>query len=388
MSLGSEIAANARQIVPAIVELRRAIHREPELGWHERETTRRVAAALENLGVSVTVRSSGLGAVADVGHGTNAVGFRADLDALPISELNDVTYRSRVDGVMHACGHDAHAAIAVGIAAVLARLGDFGGRARFIFQPAEEQIPGGATELRAERVHEGLRSIIGFHVDPTLEPGRIGLRVGGITGASDRFRIHLSGPGGHTSRPHQTVNLAYVAARVVTDLPETIRQTIDPREALALVFGSVHGGSAANVIPTEVTLAGTARMFDHDLWRDMPKMIEKAVGELVHPSGARFELDYHRGSPPTVNDERVIHVVRTAVSDVLGPDAEAETHQSLGSEDFAWYLEDIPGALIRLGSAVRGRTVDLHSATFDIDEAALETGMIAGTAAILGLLNN
>lgn len=388
MSLSSEIATAARSILGEIVELRRAIHRHPELGWSEFETTKKVAAALESFGVEHSVRPSGLGATADVGTGENAVGFRADLDALPIAELNDVPYRSEVDGVMHACGHDAHTAVGVGIAAVLARLGDFGGRVRFVFQPAEEQIPGGATEMRAERVHEGLRAIIGFHVDPTLEPGRIGLRVGGITGASDRFRIHLSGPGGHTSRPHQTVNLTYVAGRVVTDLPEMIRQVIDPREPLALVFGSIHGGSADNVIPTEVKLGGTARMFDHDLWRDMPKMIEKAVGELVNPSGARFELDYQRGSPPTVNDERVIHVVRNSVTEALGPDAEAETHRSLGSEDFAWYLEDIPGALIRLGSAVRGRSVDLHSATFDIDEAALETGMIAGTAALLGLLNN
>ena len=173
---------------------------------------------------------------------------------------------------------------------------------------------------------------------------------------------------------------------MITDLPEVIRQTIDPREPLALVFGSMQGGSAENVIPAEVMIGGTARMFDHDLWRDMPKMIEKAVGDLVHPSGARFELDYYRGSPPTVNDEQVIHTIRAAVTDALGPDSDVATHQSLGSEDFAWYLEDIPGALIRLGSGIRGRTVDLHSATFDIDEAAIETGIVAGCASLLGLL--
>jgi len=386
MTRAVDIAALTRQIIPDIVELRRAIHMEPELGWFEVATTKRLATVLERFGVAPQVRESGLGAIADVGRGDNAVGFRADLDALPLRELNDVPYRSTVDGVMHACGHDVHTAIGVGIAAVLNQLGDIGGRVRFIFQPAEEKIPGGATELRAERVHEGLRCIIGFHVDPTLDPGKVGLRIGGITGASDRFRIHLSGPGGHTSRPHQTVDLVYVAGRVITDLPEVIRQTIDPREPLALVFGSMSGGSAENVIPAEVTLGGTARMFDHDLWRDMPKLIEKSVGDLVHPSGARFELDYYRGSPPTVNDEQVIHTVRAAITDVLGPEADVATHQSLGSEDFAWYLEDIPGALIRLGSGIRGRTVDLHSATFDIDEAAIETGIIAGSASLLGLL--
>jgi len=386
MTLADKIGELARHVLPGIIELRRSIHMEPELGWFEVETTRQVAAALEAAGVTPHVRESGLGLIADVGDGDRAVGFRADLDALPIRELNEVSYRSRIDGVMHACGHDVHTAIGVGIAAVLAELGEIGGRARFIFQPAEEKIPGGATELRAERVHEGLRCIIGFHVDPTLEPGKVGLRIGGITGASDRFRIHLSGPGGHTSRPHQTVDLIYVAGRVITELPEMIRQTIDPREPLAVVFGSMSGGSAENVIPAAVTIGGTARMFDHDLWRDMPKLIERVVGDLVHPSGARFELDYFRGSPPTVNDESVIHAVRRAVATVLGPDTAVETHQSLGSEDFAWYLEDIPGALIRLGSAIRGRTVDLHSATFDIDEAAIETGIIAGTAALLELL--
>ncbi len=387
MSRASQISALARRVLPDIVDLRRAIHADPELGWYEIETTRRLAAALESFGVATTVRDSGLGAVADVGSGDNAVGFRADLDGLPITELNEVPYRSRKPGVMHACGHDVHTAVAVGIAAVLTQLENVDGRVRFIFQPAEETIPGGATQLRAERVHEGLRCIIGFHVDPTLEPGKVGLRIGGITGASDRFRIYLTGPGGHTSRPHQTVDLIFVAGRVITDLPEVIRHTIDPREPLALVFGSMVGGSADNVIPTEVTIGGTARMFDHDLWRDMPKMIEKAVGDLVHPSGARFELDYHRGSPPTVNDELVIHAVRAAITEVLGAGADVETHQSLGSEDFAWYLEDIPGALLRLGSAIKGRNVDLHSANFDIDERAIETGIVAGAAALLHLLD-
>jgi len=387
MTRVSQIAELTRQVLPQIIELRRTIHRQPELGWEEVETTKRVVAALREAGVDVRARESGLGAIVDVGSGDNAVGFRADLDGLPITELNEVAYKSEVEGVMHACGHDVHTAIGVGIAVVVNQLDDIGGRIRFVFQPAEEKIPGGATELRAERVHEGLRCIIGFHVDPTLEPGKVGLRIGGITGASDRFRILLSGPGGHTSRPHQTVDLVAIAGRVISELPNVVKSTIDPREPLALVFGSIHGGNAANVIPTEVILGGTARMFDHDLWRDMPKIIEKAVGDLAHPSGARFELDYFRGSPPTVNDEHVIHTVRTAINEVLGPDADVETHQSLGSEDFAWFLEDIPGALLRLGSGITGRTVDLHSATFDIDEAAIETGIIAGTGALLGLLN-
>ena len=386
MSRTDTVVQLTRNLLPDIVALRRAIHADPELGWHEYETTKRIVAALNSLGIAAEGRDSGLGVVVDVGSGSQAVGFRADIDALPITEQNHVPYRSLRDGVMHACGHDVHTAVAVGIAGVLAELGDVGGRVRFIFQPAEEQIPGGASELRSERVHEGLSSIIGFHVDPTLPPGKVGLRVGGITGASDRFRLHLSGPGGHTSRPHQTVDLIYLAGRVVTHLPGAIRRTVDPRDPLAIVFGSISGGNAANVIPTDVVLDGTARMFDHDMWRDMPKMIEKAVGDLVHSAGARFEMEYSRGSPPTVNDASVIHTVRAALGEFLGPNAEAETHQSLGSEDFAWYLEDIPGALLRLGAGISGRIVDLHSATFDVDESAIEAGMIAGVGSLLHLL--
>jgi amidohydrolase len=376
----------AHEIAPSAVALRRDIHRNPEVGWVERRTTRVVAAALEAAGIEPQIREDGVGLIADVGDGEPLVGFRADLDALPIAEENEVEYASQVPNVTHACGHDAHTAIGVGIATVLGQLETLPGAARFIFQPAEECIPGGATALREEGVHSKLRSLIAFHVDPALEPGRIGIREGGITGASDRITIKLRGPGGHTSRPHQTVDLAYVAARIITQLPILIRYGIDPRETTLIVFGRIQGGSAENVIPTHMELGGTVRLFDLEIWRKMPELIERILGDLVTPLGASFEVEYNRGSPPVVNDGVIIGVVQEAARACLGLDAVATTHQSLGSEDFAWYLEDVPGALIRLGAALPDRSADLHSARFDLHEGAIETGILVGAETLLRLM--
>jgi amidohydrolase len=382
----AQLTRLASELAPRCVALRRDVHRNPEVGWEERRTTRVIAAAFEAIGIEPAVRPDGLGLTAEVGTGGPVVGFRADLDALPIADEKDVPYASQVPNVTHACGHDAHSAIAVGIAEALARLDSLPGTARFIFQPAEECIPGGATALRDEGVHTDLSALVAFHVDPALAPRKVGVREGGITGASDRLTIRLKGPGGHTSRPHQTVDIAYVAARIITQLPILIRYGIDPRETTLIVFGRIQGGSAENVIPTHMELGGTVRLFDLELWRRMPELIERILGDLVTPLGATFEIEYNRGSPPVVNDGAIIGVAVDAAHACLGPNGVTTTHQSLGSEDFAWYLEDVPGALIRLGAALPDRTVDLHSATFDIDEVAIETGILVGAETLLRLM--
>ncbi len=371
-----------------MVEVRRDLHQNPEVGWTEHRTTRKVAETFREWDVEAHVRAEGTGLIADIGTGDKAVGFRADLDALPIQEEAAPAYASIVPGAMHACGHDAHTAIGLGTAWVLNQLDSLPGRARFIFQPAEETMPGGAQVMRDAGVHRELSSIVAFHVDPTLEAGKVGIRTGGITGAGDRVAIRLSGPGGHTSRPHQTVNLLYVASRIITDLPQVIRHDIDPRETVLVVFGRIEGGSAANVIPTHIEFEGTVRLFDLDLWREMPKRIENLVAEMAGPLGAIAETEYHQGCPPVVNDAEIIAIVEGAAEAALGPNKIEHTHQSLGAEDFAWFLEDIPGALIRLGAQIPGRQVDLHSATFDIDEQAIETGILVASETLLRLLEN
>jgi amidohydrolase len=287
---------------------------------------------------------------------------------------------------MHACGHDAHAAIAVGIARTLDRLDDLPGTARIIFQPAEEELPSGAAKLVEEGVVDDLAALIAFHVDPTMPPGAIGLKSGAITSAADKLHIRLSGPGGHTSRPHRTVDLVQVAARIVVDLPVLVRSELDPRQHLAMVFGRISGGDTANAIPTEVELSGTARVQDSEVWDGLAEIIDRQVEAIAAPFGAHFDVSHLRGAPPVDNDAAIIEIIASAASTVLGPEGVQPTPQSMGSEDFAWFLDHVPGALIRLGAGRDQHPVDLHSPTFEIDEAAIEHGIAVGAISLLHLM--
>jgi amidohydrolase len=366
--------------------MRRDLHRHPEVAWTERRTTYRIAEALKEHGLEPRVRPDGIGLLVEIGFGRPVVGFRADIDALPIQEETGVPYRSQVDGLMHACGHDAHAAIGVGIARTLAALDDLPGAARIIFQPAEEDIPSGAARLVEEGAHHGLDAIFAYHVDPSIPAGTFGLRVGPITSAADKIHIRLSGPGGHTSRPDRTVDLVNVAARVVTDLPARLTEELGPDRHLTLVFGRISGGGAANAIPSVVKISGTARVREVDVWRDLPDLIEQYLKEIATSYGAGVELDYRRGSPPVNNDGSVIDVIRQAATEALGSEGVRPTPQSMGSEDFSWFLEDVPGALVRLGVGKNDHPVDVHSPTFDLDEAAIEHGIAVGTLSLLRLM--
>ena len=384
--LTQRVAVQARAIAPDAVRMRRDIHRHPELAWTERRTTYRIAEALRAHGLEPEVRPDGIGLLVEVGSGTPIVGFRADIDALPIQEETGAPYRSQVDGLMHACGHDAHTAIAVGIAGTLAALGDLPGTARFLFQPAEEDIPSGAARLVEEGAHRDLEAIFAYHVDPTIPAGTVGLKVGPITSAADKIHIRLTGPGGHTSRPDRTVDLVNVAARVVTDLPTRVAANLGPDRHLTLVFGRIAGGGAANAIPSVIEMSGTARVRTVEVWRDLPDLIDRYLREIAAAYGAGVELDYRRGSPPVDNDGAVIDVIRRTATDVLGIDGIRSTPQSMGSEDFSWFLEDVPGALVRLGVGQNDHPVDVHSPTFNLDEAAIEHGIAVGTLSLLRLM--
>ncbi|MEA3501580.1 MAG: amidohydrolase [Actinomycetota bacterium] len=384
--LTKRVACHARAFAPDAIRMRRDLHRHPELAWTERRTTYRLAEALKEQDLKPEIRPDGIGLLVEVGSGSPIIGFRADIDALPIQEETGAPYRSQVDGLMHACGHDAHAAIAVGIARTLAALGDLPGTARFLFQPAEEDIPSGAAQLVQEGAHHGLDALFAYHVDPTIPAGSVGLRVGPITSAADKIHVRLTGPGGHTSRPDRTVDLINVAARVVTDLPARISADLGPDRHLTLVFGRIAGGAAANAIPALVEISGTARVRTVAVWRGLPDLIERQLKEIAATYGAGVELDYRRGSPPVDNDGHVIGVIRQVATDVLGSNGVRPTPQSMGSEDFSWYLEDVPGALVRLGVGQTDHPVDVHSPTFDLDEAAIEHGIVVGALSLLRLM--
>jgi amidohydrolase len=383
--LPSDLRSVVSRVVPVAIETRRHLHRFPEIGHRESATTEYLAAVLKQAGLAPKLRTPGTGLSVDVGSGPPSIAFRADIDALPVQERTGLSFASEHAGLMHACGHDAHTGVAVGIALALSTL-DIEGSVRFVFQHAEEQFPGGAQELVDEGILEQVERIIAFHVDPTLRTGRIGLRAGPVTASSDQFSIDVEGPGGHTARPHLTVDTAYAAGLIVTQLPALLNQLTDPRAPLVLVFGSIQGGAAANVIPPRVELRGTARTLGADLWERLPKLVDLLVHEIVAPTGATVTVHYEKGIAPVVNDEQTIAEARYAVGRLLGPTATAATSPSMGAEDFSAYLQKIPGAMLRLGVGDGLDHADLHSASFDIDEEAIETGILSGAATLLTML--
>lgn len=370
-------------VLPLITQIRRRLHAEPELSYGEVETTRLIASTLSDAGLVPRLRTPRTGLVVDLGdHSKPVVGFRADLDGLPIQEPEGLEYRSTKPGVMHACGHDLHAAIGTGLALIASRLGL---NARFIFQPAEEAYPGGGEELVAEGAAEGLSSVIAFHCDPSLEVGRVGMRPGPITASADRFFITLEGPGGHTARPHRTVDLVYAAGLLATQLPGHLDRLTDARLPKSVVFGRIAGGTAVNVIPSSLEMSGTCRTLDRGVWEEMPGLMERLVHEIVAPAGPKVMFSYQRGIPPVINNDQVVAICMGAVTDLLGPESVAEAPTSMGAEDFSRFTQAVPGSLIRLGVKSDNRTVDLHSSTFRADEGALETGLLAGVASLLAL---
>jgi amidohydrolase len=315
-----------------------------------------------------------------VGVGDVAIALRGDIDALPVTDAKDVPYRSQVDGVAHVCGHDVHSAVVLGAGMVLADLhreGRLPGRVRLIFQPAEELTPGGALDVVEAGGLDDVERIFALHCDPRLEVGKVGIRTGAITSAADQVTVRLSGPGGHTARPHLTADLVYALGRVVTELPAALSRRVDPRAGLSIVWGRVTAGAAANAIPQTGEAAGTMRCLDAEAWLRAPRIIEELVVAIVVPYGVRAEVSHVRGVPPVVNDLPSAKLLGTGARSTEGLDNVVSTEQSLGGEDFAWLLDRVPGALGRLGVARPGDPVihDLHQATFDVDERALGVGV-------------
>jgi amidohydrolase len=370
-----------------VIELRRRIHAHPELAHHEVATTALIVETLTAAGLRPSVLPGGTGVICDIGPaGGPAIGLRADIDALPIADIKDVSYRSRIEGVCHACGHDAHTAILLGAALQLARR-QLPGRIRLIFQPAEETLPGGALSVLDAGGLTDVSQIFALHCDPRLTTGQVGLRVGPITAACDHLEVRLFGPGGHTARPQLTVDLVYALGLIIAGLPGLLSRRVDARAGLLLVWGSVQAGRAANAIPAQGSAHATIRVADRDAWDGTEKLIRELITELAAPTGAEVALHYQRGVPPVVNDADAVARQREAVLDALGPAGLAPTPQSMGAEDFAWYLDRVPGALARLGVAVPGQSpFDLHQADFDIDEAALDVGVRYTVALALAAL--
>ena len=362
---------------------RRHIHANPELARNEYATTQFVANMLTDAGLTPKVLPNGTGLTCDIGPEGPRVALRADMDALPLQEFTGAPYSSTVPGISHACGHDAHTTILLGAALALNKAAALPVGVRLVFQPAEEVFPGGALDIVATGAMKGVSRIFALHCDPRLEVGKVGVRVGAITSAADTVELVLDSPGGHTSRPHLTTDLVYAIGTVITGLPGMLSRRVDPRTSTVMVWGAVSAGKAPNAIPQTGMLTGTVRTAHHDTWVLLDPLVREIVHGLLAPTGVRYELNYRRGVPPVVNDEHSTRIFEEAIRTV-GPDALADTQQSGGGEDFSWYLEEVPGAMARLGVwSGEGAQHDIHQPTFDIDERALAVGVRVMTNLVL-----
>jgi len=372
-----------------LVAVRRDLHAHPELSWHESRTTALLAQRLDAAGIRYRLLTRS-GLVAEVGDPDlpgPVVALRGDIDALPLDDRTELPWCSTTPGAAHACGHDLHATALLGAALTLHELAGRGalpGRVRLIFQPAEEVMPGGALEVLTTDALKDVEMIFALHCDPSLDVGQVGLREGPVTGAADSLVVHLHGRGGHTSRPHLTEDLTFALGKLLTELPAVLSRRIDPRAGVSVVWGQVEAGVAQNVIPADGRMSGTVRMLDAEAWAVAEDVVRRAVGLLAAPYGVEAEVHYQRGVPPVVNDADATAVLRRAAVSVMGPSGATGTQQSLGGEDFGWYLQHVPGALARLGTRTPGgRTYDLHQGDLVVDERAVTLG--AGLLAVAAL---
>ncbi|MDF0528974.1 amidohydrolase [Tsukamurella sp. 8F] len=356
-------------------EFRRDVHAHPELSWQERRTTELVFEALTAAGLHPR-RLSTTGLVCDLGPSEGPrIALRADMDALPIHEDTGLPFASTSAGVSHACGHDLHTSILLGTGLALATVPELPIGVRLVFQPAEEVMPGGALSAVRDGVLDGVSKIFALHCDPRIEVGKVGVRSGPITSAADHLEVVLHSAGGHTSRPHLTSDLIYGLGTVIVGLPGVLSRRIDPRSGTVMVWGAANGGSAPNAIPQIGRLNGTVRTGEHHVWEILEPLVREAVDGMLGPLRLKYEVNYTRGVPPVINDEAATATIAAAAR-AFDPEGVTDTPQSGGGEDFSWYLEDVPGAMARLGVwPGEGPQHDIHQPDFIADERALETGV-------------
>lgn len=384
--LTAQINQLCDDLVAELVEFRRDLHAHPELAFTEHRTTQKVADRMQAAGLTVH-RLSPTGLTVDIDSGAEPgpaarrrrrVALRADLDALPLSEDTGLEFASTAEGITHACGHDVHTTVVLGaglVLAELARRGELASGVRLIFQPAEEVQPGGALHLLDTGVLEDVDRIFAVHCDPKVQVGRVGTRIGPITSASDTVTVTLSASGGHTSRPHLTGDVVYALGLVATLTPALLGRRLDPRAGVNLTWGSIRAGSAANAMPATGTISGTLRCLAADARDRAETLLEELITQVAEPTGVEVSVDLVRGVPPVQNDEGCTRVMDEAAKSVLGPDSLVLTEQSLGGEDFGWYLTRTIGALARLGvRGPDGRNYDLHRPDLVIDERAISVG--------------
>ena len=378
-ALGSALEA----ALPELIALRRHLHAHPELSGNEHQTAALVAGELRGLGWLVQEGVGRTGVLAELGPELDGAGrlaplvaLRVDMDALPVEERTGVAFASRHQGLMHACGHDIHTTVGLGVARLLAPLADqLTARVRLLFQPAEETAQGAAWML-ADGAMDGVEALFGVHVFPSLPVGTVGVRSGSLTAAAGELEVEVLGEGGHGARPHQSTDAIWIAARVVSGLQEAISRRLDALHPVVVSFGRSEGGKAFNVIADHVRLLGTVRCLDLEVHAQLPGWIEDTVKALCEGHGGEARVRYRCISPPVHNDPALTALVAEAAVEVLGRSNVRWLEQpSLGAEDFAELQRDTPGTMFRLGVAGPQGCTPLHSNSFEPDEGCLAVGI-------------
>jgi len=378
------------------LKLRRNLHQHPELSFEEKETAGKLREQLRPLGLKIgrSIAGTGFTALLEGARSGRVVAFRADMDALPISEETNLPFKSEHTGKMHACGHDLHMSIAVGVARILSDIrSDLKGAVKFIFQPAEESPPGGAIlmveggALRSPDVD----AIFALHVDPAIPVEKLGIRDGVMMARVIDFDLEVNGLGGHAARPDNSVDAVVVAANLVSQLQDIVSRNIDPLEPAVLTFGKIDGGSARNAIAERVLLEGTMRSLSKKTMTRMRKLLERTCRHVTRASGASHEIRYIAGYPQLKNDAAINSFVRRAAHELFGKRSVIELDAPImGAEDFAQYVEHVPGAMFRLGIGNRkiGAVHPWHSSKFTADERAIRIGMAVVSKALFDYLES
>lgn len=371
-----------KEVFPKVVELRRDFHANPELGYQEVRTAEVIAKTLEGLGITVkkNVAKTGVVGLLDTGKPGPTVALRADIDALPVKDAKKVEYASRVEGVCHACGHDGHTAILLGVAMVLSKLKEeFSGKVKFIFQPCEEHLPGGAKFMIEEGVLEDPRvdNIFGLHLWTNYPIGKVGVKAGALMAAPDSFAIEILGKGGHGSAPHQAIDAVVIAAQVVQALQTIVSRSVDPLDPAVVSVGVMQAGYGFNVIADTAKIIGTVRTFKERTRAVIKKRMEEIVKGITSAFNADYRIEYTEGYPALINDEKVAEFVKKIAEETLGAENVWEAEPVMGGEDFAYFLQKVPGCFVFLGARneEKGIVYPHHHPEFDFDEDAMLLGM-------------
>ncbi len=377
-----------------VIEVRHDLHAHPELSGHEEHTKYLVKGILEMQGYTICEFDDHYGLIADLIVDENApmVAIRADMDALPITEQTKEPYRSQVEGVMHACGHDSHTAIALGSAIALAEnRNHLPGNIRFIFQPSEESKEGGSLQMIEGGALEGVGAIFGLHAYPYLSTGEIGYKYGVMMASADIFTIEIFGKSAHGARPHEGVDAILVASMVVNSINHIVSRRIDPLHPAVITMGTIEGGRAGNIICDHVVAKGTVRTINEAIRKDIPKMIEEAIRGVCKSMGATYNFDYVFGQPELINDNAMVDILRGEAEKIIGSENCIDlVDPVMGGEDFSEYLQIVPGTLFRLGTCNTDKNTcaPQHNSRFNVDDDALKYGMKILSACALEYLSN